>query len=150
MQPTTIPYFIVMEFVAGWSLQEEIRKRGPVPLWYIKKWGSEIILGLKHLHTSNLLHRDLKSSNVMLKIVSKKVRCVASNRPMCPLRGVDMLLDTCMTPFKCTKAWGWGTRGLGWVLINLKAPLPYVSHATFGVPSLIAAPRRALRRSARQ
>jgi len=75
---TTIPYFIVMEFVAGWSLQAEIRRRGRVPLRYIKKWGSEIIMGLKHLHTSNLLHRDLKSSNVMLRIVSKKEREAAA------------------------------------------------------------------------
>lgn len=69
---TKHPFFIVMEFVEGWSLQEEIRRSGAVPVPRIQLWSEMIVMGLKHLHTSKLLHRDLKSSNVMLHIRRKR------------------------------------------------------------------------------
>eukprot|EP00241_Pyramimonas_parkeae_P001318 CAMPEP_0114247890 /NCGR_PEP_ID=MMETSP0058-20121206/13269_1 /TAXON_ID=36894 /ORGANISM="Pyramimonas parkeae, CCMP726" /LENGTH=550 /DNA_ID=CAMNT_0001361237 /DNA_START=328 /DNA_END=1981 /DNA_ORIENTATION=- len=62
----TRPYFIVMEFVEGWSLFEEIKRGGALPLPKIKAYGEMIVLGLNHLHASSLMHCDLKSSNVMI------------------------------------------------------------------------------------
>jgi serine/threonine protein kinase len=64
---TTIPYFIVMEYVDGGSLSHEIKKTGPLPLEEVLNWVRQIINGLQHLHRSGLLHRDLKSMNVMIK-----------------------------------------------------------------------------------
>jgi len=64
---TTIPYFIVMEYVSGGSLSAEIKRSGSIPLQESMVWLRQIINGLQHLHQSKLLHRDLKSMNVMIK-----------------------------------------------------------------------------------
>jgi len=64
---TTIPYFIVMEYVGGGSLSAEIKRSGSIPLQESMVWLRQIINGLQHLHQSKLLHRDLKSMNVMIK-----------------------------------------------------------------------------------
>jgi serine/threonine protein kinase len=64
---TTIPYFIVMEYVGGGSLSAEIKRSGSIPLQESMQWLRQIINGLQHLHQSKLLHRDLKSMNVMIK-----------------------------------------------------------------------------------
>jgi len=65
---TITPYFIVMEHVDGWSLKEEIASKGPVGFPMVQRWTIHILRALRHLHESNLLHRDLKSGNVMLQV----------------------------------------------------------------------------------
>eukprot|EP00959_Pyramimonas_sp_CCMP1952_P178019 3720761-Pyramimonas_sp.AAC.1 len=57
-----------MEYVSGWSLKDEIALRGPPPLPMVQRWTIHILRGIRHLHGVKLLHRDLKSGNVMLQV----------------------------------------------------------------------------------
>ena len=57
--------FIAMEFVDGQSLQSRIAV-GPLPLKEAVSIASQVADGLKAAHAANIVHRDIKSANVML------------------------------------------------------------------------------------
>jgi serine/threonine protein kinase len=57
--------FIAMEFVDGESLADRITK-GPLPLKDAISYASQIAEGLKVAHEANVVHRDIKSGNIML------------------------------------------------------------------------------------
>ena len=57
--------FIAMELVDGQSLAEALR-RGPLPIDRVLELGGQIADALAHAHAHHLVHRDLKSANVML------------------------------------------------------------------------------------
>ena len=58
--------FIAMELVAGESLSSRLR-RGPLPSeQLIVSCGLQLADAVAHAHKNNVIHRDLKSSNVML------------------------------------------------------------------------------------
>ncbi|MBT8400400.1 MAG: protein kinase [Rhodothermia bacterium] len=57
--------FIAMEYIDGDSLSEVIQK-GPLPLKDAINYASQIAEGLKVAHEANIVHRDIKSGNVML------------------------------------------------------------------------------------
>ncbi|MBT8400401.1 MAG: serine/threonine-protein kinase, partial [Rhodothermia bacterium] len=57
--------FIAMEYIDGDSLSEVIQ-RGPLPLKDAINYASQIAEGLKVAHEANIVHRDIKSGNVML------------------------------------------------------------------------------------
>jgi eukaryotic-like serine/threonine-protein kinase len=59
------PYF-VMEYLEGISLQEYVRKNGPMPIELALPVFSQIADALEHAHSKGVIHRDLKPSNVML------------------------------------------------------------------------------------
>ena len=62
---------IYMEYMAGGSLADILNLRnahglGGVPESQIKMWLRQILTGLQYLHSNNMLHRDIKSENVLL------------------------------------------------------------------------------------
>ncbi|HUF11259.1 MAG TPA: serine/threonine-protein kinase, partial [Rhodothermales bacterium] len=57
--------FIAIEFVDGQTLEERIAK-GPLPLKDAVSIASQVTEGLKVAHAANIVHRDIKSANVML------------------------------------------------------------------------------------
>jgi len=57
--------FIVLEHIEGITLHAAM-KQGPVPLDTIIRWGAEIADALDHAHRRGVVHRDLKSSNVIV------------------------------------------------------------------------------------
>jgi tRNA A-37 threonylcarbamoyl transferase component Bud32/photosystem II stability/assembly factor-like uncharacterized protein len=57
--------FIVMELVEGKPLSELIGKDG-LPVESILRYGVQIAGALTHSHSRNVIHRDLKSANVMI------------------------------------------------------------------------------------
>lgn len=60
-------YYMVLELAENGSLWDYFRKN-PVPnLAQSWRWAREIATGVQYLHQQNCLHRDLKSSNVLLK-----------------------------------------------------------------------------------
>ena len=64
--------FIVMERVQGRSLADVIQE-GPLSMASAKRHGTEIADALAHAHERGVLHRDLKSTNVMLTPRGAKV-----------------------------------------------------------------------------
>lgn len=57
--------FIVMEYVAGQPLSEIVREKG-LPLRDTLAYGIQIASALEHAHQHGIIHRDLKSSNVVI------------------------------------------------------------------------------------
>jgi len=57
--------FMVMELVTGESLQRRVGDRGLMPATVID-WGIQIADALGHAHSRGVVHRDLKSANVMV------------------------------------------------------------------------------------
>lgn len=60
-----IPY-LVMEFIAGPTLQQWMDGHGPMDIADIVRIGRQIASGLAAAHASNLIHRDIKPSNILL------------------------------------------------------------------------------------
>jgi serine/threonine protein kinase len=57
---------IVMEFVAGQTLHEMLKKRGRFAVKDACRCVRQACLGLQHAHERGLVHRDLKPQNLML------------------------------------------------------------------------------------
>ena len=58
--------FIVMELVDGEDLASLVRRNGPLPPRQVARIGSEIARALGAAHARGIVHRDVKSSNVLL------------------------------------------------------------------------------------
>ena len=59
--------YYVMPFVAGESLADALRRRGPYSAADAVKIAEPILQALAHAHTQGLVHRDIKPDNVMLE-----------------------------------------------------------------------------------
>jgi serine/threonine protein kinase len=59
--------FIVMEYVEGTTLGDELRRSGPFPPARVVDLALQICGGLEHAHASGLVHRDIKPGNLLLR-----------------------------------------------------------------------------------
>ena len=57
--------FIVMEFVSGATLRD-ILAVGPLPASEVLRLGAQIARGLSSAHSANIVHRDIKPTNLMI------------------------------------------------------------------------------------
>ena len=64
-------YYMVMEYVAGDTLQAFIQKNGSVPYPRALAYTIQILQGIGHAHSMGILHRDLKPANIMLTPAEK-------------------------------------------------------------------------------
>lgn len=60
-----LPY-LVMQYVAGESLQARLDRTGPLEVEEIVRIGWQTTTGLAAAHTQGLIHRDIKPANLML------------------------------------------------------------------------------------
>ncbi|MCS6816658.1 MAG: protein kinase [Blastocatellia bacterium] len=58
--------FLVMEWLSGHTLEEELRRHGPLSLERVALFLDQIAEALAYAHARGLVHRDLKPSNLML------------------------------------------------------------------------------------
>lgn len=58
--------FLTMEYLDGITLAEKIQRDGPFPWNEARATALEICEGLHLIHEKGIIHRDLKSSNIML------------------------------------------------------------------------------------
>jgi NIMA (never in mitosis gene a)-related kinase len=69
---------IVMEFLGGGDVYQKIseckKKRAMIPEKLIWRYLVQMVQGLKHLHSMNIVHRDLKSANVFLSADLKHIK----------------------------------------------------------------------------
>ena len=60
------PPFLVMQYVAGGSLQEKLDLHGPLEVAEVVRIGLQVAKGLAAAHAQGLIHRDVKPSNILL------------------------------------------------------------------------------------
>jgi serine/threonine protein kinase len=58
--------YLVMEYVAGETLDHRIQRGGPLPPDELLRIGMAIASALSHAHDHGLIHRDLKPANVII------------------------------------------------------------------------------------
>jgi hypothetical protein len=68
-----LPY-LVMEYVAGVSLQERLDRTGPLQLKEVLRIGMQAAVGLAAAHKQGLVHRDVKPANILLENGVERVK----------------------------------------------------------------------------
>src|SRR6516162_107972 len=61
-------YFYAMEFVEGETLQNLIKRSGRLETNLALEIASQVAAGLAAVHEQNLVHRDIKSTNIMVRL----------------------------------------------------------------------------------
>ncbi|WP_406088886.1 serine/threonine-protein kinase [Streptomyces sp. NBC_01013] len=75
--------FLVMQLIEGTTLKDRISK-GPLPPGVTAALGADLAQALAHAHQAEIVHRDVKPSNILLD---------AANRPYLADFGISRLLD---------------------------------------------------------
>jgi Protein kinase domain len=66
--------FLVMQYVAGVSLQQRLEASGPLELKEILRIGMQTAAGLAAAHAQGLIHRDIKPANILLENGVERVK----------------------------------------------------------------------------
>lgn len=59
--------WLVMSFVPGQSLEDLVRKQGPLPAVQIVQLAMQVASGLAAAHDQGLVHRDIKPANILVE-----------------------------------------------------------------------------------
>ncbi|WP_054949939.1 Stk1 family PASTA domain-containing Ser/Thr kinase [Numidum massiliense] len=59
-------HYIVMEYIEGMTLKERIKREGALPPSEVALIGEQIADALHHAHETGIIHRDIKSANIMI------------------------------------------------------------------------------------
>ena len=68
-----LPY-LVMEYIAGRSLQDRLDKGGPLDVAEVLRIGRQAAEGLAAAHAQGLVHRDVKPANILLENGVERVK----------------------------------------------------------------------------
>ena len=68
--------FLTMEYLEGITLSAKLRKDGPLPSKQALRAALDICEGLRLVHEKGVIHRDLKSANIMLCGEGEQLRAV--------------------------------------------------------------------------
>ena len=60
-------YYIVMEYIKGQTLKELIKSKGALGIEFATNISLQIASALEHAHANHIVHRDIKSHNIMIK-----------------------------------------------------------------------------------
>jgi Protein kinase domain/NACHT domain len=61
-------YFYAMEFVEGETLDHLIKRSGPLDVKLALEIATQVAAGLAAVHEQNLVHRDIKPTNIMVRL----------------------------------------------------------------------------------
>ncbi len=59
-------HYLVMEYVDGQSLEDLLKKSGPIPASRAVEYIAQAAAGLQHAYEKKFIHRDIKPANIML------------------------------------------------------------------------------------
>jgi WD40 repeat protein len=68
-----VPY-LVMQFIAGRTLQDKINRTGFLPVTEVLRIGLQIAAGLAAAHAQGVVHRDVKPANILLENSVERVK----------------------------------------------------------------------------
>jgi serine/threonine protein kinase len=68
-----VPY-LVMEYVAGQTLQQKLDRTGPLSVHEVLRIGHQVASGLAAAHATGLIHRDVKPANILLENGVERVK----------------------------------------------------------------------------
>ncbi|MGW6405365.1 protein kinase domain-containing protein [Streptomyces sp. NPDC055134] len=71
--PDDDPPWVATGYVPGLSLEQVVRRYGPLPTASVRAVADGLLRALKDIHEAGIVHRDLKPSNVMLTVDGTKV-----------------------------------------------------------------------------
>jgi len=83
--------FIVMEYLAGGSLEEKLRGRGAVPPRQALEWLEQAASALDAAHREGVVHRDVKPANLLL---DRNERVHVADFGIASAAGTDSLTQT--------------------------------------------------------
>jgi serine/threonine protein kinase len=66
--------FLVLEYVAGESLEDRIQREGKLPLDEVARLGAQVARGLTAAHAKGLVHRDIKPANILLDETTERAK----------------------------------------------------------------------------
>jgi WD40 repeat protein len=73
VEEANLPY-LVMQYVAGVSLEQRLERDGPLNLHEILRIGMQTAAGLAAAHAQGLIHRDIKPANILLENGVERVK----------------------------------------------------------------------------
>ena len=85
--PPGAPY-MVMEYVPGPNLKEEVRRRGPLPEPEALRIGEQVAGALAAAHARGVVHRDVKPQNILLVREGEDVVAKVTDFGIARTRGV--------------------------------------------------------------
>ncbi|GLX98891.1 serine/threonine-protein kinase [Herbidospora sp. NBRC 101105] len=85
--------WIIMELVEGRSLEQVVDEDGPLPPRLVAEIGADLLGALRAAHASDILHRDVKPSNVL---ITHSGRVVLTDFGIAKSRGDTALTQTGM------------------------------------------------------
>ena len=56
---------IILEYIEGGSLQNLVKKSGPLPEKLVHVYIKQVLEGLEYLHKQGIVHRDIKGGNIL-------------------------------------------------------------------------------------
>src|SRR5262249_53900323 len=68
------PPYLVMEFIAGVTLEKRLQARGPLAVKEVLRIGMQAAAGLAAAHKQGLIHRDVKPANILLENGVERVK----------------------------------------------------------------------------
>jgi WD40 repeat protein len=74
VQPDAAAPYLVMEFIAGPSLQDRLERSGPRSVKEVLRIGMQAASGLAAAHKQGLVHRDVKPANILLENGVERVK----------------------------------------------------------------------------
>ncbi|EDV28610.1 uncharacterized protein TRIADDRAFT_49618 [Trichoplax adhaerens] len=77
---------IFMELVTGGTIANVIKNFGPLDEKIFSRYTMQILQGLKYVHDRNIIHRDIKGSNVML-MPSGVIKLIDFGCSKCSIKG---------------------------------------------------------------
>ncbi len=90
-----------MELVEGRSLEQVVDEDGPLPPRLVAEIGADLLGALRTAHASDILHRDVKPSNVLITHSGRVVLTdfgIAKSRGDSALTQTGMVIGSLATP----------------------------------------------------
>lgn len=66
-------FYLVQEYINGCTLQEEIKRSGPMSEAGVKQFLSEMLEILQYIHDRQVIHRDIKPANLIRRAEDRKL-----------------------------------------------------------------------------